>query len=277
MSEHTLMRFVSYVYREGVKARTIKSYLATVHHAQILLRPGDPKICDMPQLEYVIRGIKKCTGQLTHTRLPITPGLMRSLRKHWIANNIEWDFVMLWATACMCFFGFMRTGEIVVPSDSGFDHSVHMAFGDVRVDSRLTPIYLVVNLKASKTDPFRQGVQIYLGRTNAKLCPVSAILNCMVKRGAAGGAFFSFGDGKLLTRDRFVKAVRSALEASRINPSNYAGHSFRIGAATTAASCGLQDSLIKTLGQWESATYILYVRTLRETLYAVSRSLSVGH
>ena len=74
-----------------------------------------------------------------------------------------------------------------------------------------------------------------------------------------------------------MEAVRSALEASGINPSNYAGHSFRIGAATMAASCGLQDSLIKTLGWWESATYTLYVRMPRETLCAVSRSLSVGH
>ena len=212
------MRFVSYVYSEGVKAGTIKSYLAAVRHAQILLGLGDPKICDMPQVEYVIRGIKKCTGQLTRTRFPITLGLMRSLRKHWIANNIERDFVMLWAAACMCFFGFMRTGETVVPSHSGIDHSVHLAFGDVRVDSRSTPTYLVVNFKASKTDPFRQGIQIYLGRMDSELCPMSAILNYMVKRGAAGGAFFSFSDGKLLTRDWFVKAVRLALEASGINP-----------------------------------------------------------
>ena len=71
--------------------------------AQISLELVDPKICDMLQLECVIRGIKKCTGQLTCTRLPITPGLMKSLRKHWVANNTEQDSVMLWAAACMCF------------------------------------------------------------------------------------------------------------------------------------------------------------------------------
>ena len=46
--EHTLMRFFLYVYRESVKAGTIKSYLAAVHHAQISNGLGDPKICDMP-------------------------------------------------------------------------------------------------------------------------------------------------------------------------------------------------------------------------------------
>ena len=42
-----------------------------------------------------------------------------------------------------------------------------------------------------------------------------------------------------LTKDRFVVAVREALVASEVNLSHYAGIVFRIGAATTAAGCGL--------------------------------------
>lgn len=96
------MRFISYVYREGVKAGTINTNLAAVNHAQVLLGLGIPKIfSDMPKLDYVIRGIKKCTRQLTHTRLPITLWLMKSLRKHWIANNTKRDldcslYVLFW-------------------------------------------------------------------------------------------------------------------------------------------------------------------------------------
>ena len=40
----------------------------------------------------------------------------------------------------------------------------------------------------------------------------------------------------------------------------YAGHSFRIGAATTAASAGIEDSTIQTLGRWQSSSYLLYVK-----------------
>jgi len=38
------------------------------------------------------------------------------------------------------------------------------------------------------------------------------------------------------------------LGAMGIKAENCAGHGFRIGAATTAATCGMLDSFIKTLG-----------------------------
>ena len=55
----------------------------------------------------------------------------------------------------------------------------------------------------------------------------------------------------MLTRQRFVTAVRTGLDKAGIDSSKYSGHSFRIGAATTAAQNGMEDSIIKTLGRWE--------------------------
>ena len=61
-----------------------------------------------------------------------------------------------------------------------------------------------------------------------------------------------------------------ALQNAGISPAGYSGHSFRIGAATTAAQAGLEDSVVKTLGRWESAAYQQYIQTPRETLAAFS-------
>ena len=180
---------------------------------------------------------------------------------------------MLWSAATLCFFGFLRVGEVVAPSDRGYDPEWHLSYSDVRADTRTIPDFLQVTIKASKTDPFRKGVTIFLGRTRNELCPVAASLQYMIQRGGAPGPLFKFGDGRYLTRDRFVSAVRSALNVAGINPSLYAGHSFRIGAATTAAQRGIQDSLIKTLGRWESSAYTIYIRTPRETLCSVARAL----
>ena len=191
----------------------------------------------------------------------------------WSEHTENHDASMLWAASCMRFFGFLRVGEIVIPSDSRFDPSSHLAFGDVRVDNVVTPHYLEVRIKAAKTDPFRQGVSVFLGATGSDVCPVASILSYMVPRGHDSGPFFRFSNRIGLTRDRFVSAVRSALDSTGYSSSLYAGHSFRIGAATTAAQCGTPDSLIKTLGWWQSAAYTVYIRTPRETLCAVARSL----
>ena len=141
------------------------------------------------------------------------------------------------------FFGFLRAGEVVVPSDSAFDPSIHLTVKDISVDSHSSPSYIAVNIKASKTDPFRRGVTIYLGRTHNQICPVAATLRYMVERGLAEGPLFVFENGRLLTRERFVAAVRESLASAGVDTAKYSGHSFRIGAATTAAERGITPGL----------------------------------
>jgi len=44
------------------------------------------------------------------------------------------------------------------------------------VDSRDQPQLLKATIKQSKADPFRKGVDLYLGATSGTLCPVKALL-----------------------------------------------------------------------------------------------------
>ena len=67
--------------------------------------------------------------------------------------------------------------------------------------------------------------------------------------------------------------MRKALSAAGVDTSKYAGHSFHIGAATTAAKLGVQDSLIRTMGRWESSVYLLYIRTPRKKICSVAKTL----
>jgi len=95
----------------------------------------------------------------------------------------------------------------------------------------------------------------------------------MIIRDPSPGPFFVFSDGTYLTRERFVEAVQKALDLASIDSSSYAGHSFRIGAATTATKQGIQDSLVKTLGCWKSSAYSLYICIPRGSLCSVARTL----
>ncbi len=84
---------------------------------------------------------------------------------------------------------------------------------------------------------------------------------------------FCFEDGRHLTRKRLVHAVQTALVRAGMEATQYTGHSFRIGAATTAAARGFEDSIIKTLGRWESSAYLRYIRVPREQLANYTRAL----
>ena len=116
-------------------------------------------------------------------------------------------------------------------------------------------------------------MDLFLGRTGTDICPVVALLNYLVIRGMVSGPLFLFRDGTYLTRQAFVRAVRQTLETAGVDQSHYCGHSFQIGAATTAAARGVEDSMIKTLRRWNSTAYLQYVRIPREQLTFYSRML----
>ena len=99
-----------------------------------------------------------------------------------------------------CFYGFLQAGEAAASADGEFHPSQHLSYADVAVDNVRQPSYLAVQIKQSKTDPFRKGVQVIIGRTGGPLCPVVAILAYMVLRKPGEGPLFRFKDGRPLTR-----------------------------------------------------------------------------
>ncbi len=115
-------------------------------------------------------------GDPSRERLPITPRLLRQIKAVWECRARDPDYIMLWAACCLAFFGFLRAGEFTVSCDTGFDASTHLAWGDLAVDDPASPRVLSVHLKASKTDPFRKGITLFIGKVPSNLCPVSAML-----------------------------------------------------------------------------------------------------
>ena len=182
---------------------------------------------------------------------------------------------MLWAAFTMCFFGFMQPGEIFLGTDGPFDLTRDLTPQDIEIDSIENPQLLRLHLKHSKTDPYTEGSDIFVLRMHDELCPVSALLARLTHREAdRRGPLFYFQSGSPLVRSTFVIHFKEALSAAGINPARFAGHSFRIGAATTAAQKGLSDSAIKQLGRWKSSAYQRYIKPSPTTLGTLASSIS---
>ena len=130
-----------------------------------------------------------------------------------------------------------------------------------------------VHIKESQTDPFRLGHTITVGATNFEICPVQALEEYISLRPPIGGPLFIHASGKPLTKQVLTNKTRQLLTLSGFNASNYAGHIYRIGAATTAAEANLPSWLIKTLGRWSLHCYERYIKTPMSTLSEVSAML----
>ena len=74
-----------------------------------------------------------------------------------------------------------------------------------------------------------------------------------------------------------VSHLRGALSHLGIDGTHFSGHSFRIGAASTAAHAGFSDSFIQVLGRWKSAAFTTYIRTPVDDLVAASALLANGN
>ena len=93
-------------------------------------------------------------GRGAQIKCPITTEVLRLLREVWQSGPNQADAAMLWAAGTMCFFGFLRSGKVVVPSDTSYDPTIHLSYEDVRVDSVAQPCYIEVQMKVSKLNPF---------------------------------------------------------------------------------------------------------------------------
>ena len=88
---------------------------------------------------------------------------------------------------------------------------------------------------------------------------------------ARSGPLFKFSDGRFLTRKGLMRILNLIKPEGTKNMST---HSFRIGAATTAAAAGYPKWAIQALGRWSSDCYRIYIRLSEATINTLSKSLA---
>ena len=132
-----------------------------------------------------------------------------------------------------------------------------------------------IHPRRSKGDQEGHGADIILCRHHRNQYLPSALHI----RGSGPGPFFTDHKGRTATKTWFTRQVRIRLQQLGLPAHQYAGNSFRIGTATSAALAGLENSPIQTLGRWHSVAFPRYITQdtkITSSLYLSCHSAGPG-
>ena len=242
-----------------LKYTTIKQYLNIVRLLHLEWNITNP-LQQNHQLDSVLKGIRRALGDTPTRKLPVDPPLLIKILSHLDLSNVEEANV--WAAALIMFFAMLRRSNVLTTRKS-FNPAKHLKRGDITFHSWGA----VLKLAWSKTIQFRQRtLRIPLPRIpNHPLCPVQAIFRAFQLTPNApsdGPAFIIPCQDRFqpLTPTRFVDKIQDIIKVLGLDPSKFAGHSFRRGGATWAYSVGVPMDIIRIIGDWKSMAYTAYVQ-----------------
>ena len=271
--ESNLMLFAAHISKTSSYAN-VKRHLCAIKHFNIFfgLSTQQPTF---PRLYLLTRAIRRTERQKHRKprREPITPRQLHQLRSFLEESCYTMaDRQMLWAAFLVAFFGFLRASEFVAPTVKTYDSDSTLLVSDITIPPTANVAH--IRIKTSKTDPFRHGCIVRLARTNSTLCPVTALTTLLSSHPTSSGPLFTFRDGSYLTRRRLNRILQLALPSPVASQQRTSSHSFRIGAATTAAAAGYPRWLIQRLGRWNSDCFRIYLQVPDSTISNVAQNMN---
>ena len=148
-----------------------------------------------------MRGIKRSQGSTSKPHLPITIKHLQLFREFLQPDTTtNCDNKMIWSAICIAFFGFLRISEFTCDNVKRF-HSGTLTREDVQFyPSASDATSVSLNIKASKTDPFRKGMNLIIRATGSEICPVRALNDYLLTANLSAGPIFMYRNGKPLSR-----------------------------------------------------------------------------
>ena len=244
-------------HRRGLASSTIQGKLAAVgFYAKA---NGFRDFSGDFRIRKMLEGWAREKGRVRDDRTPISPVILERLGEWWgTVCRDDYERALFQAAALVAFFGAMRISELVALGKGDVSRKA-LQYEDVMVMGD----QIIIRIRSSKADQVGRGSQVRMGRCSREsLCPVKAVKEFMSFRGAGDGYFFQHADKSPLTKYQFWRLTDMALERLGVKNMRFGTHSFRIGAASTAAVLGYSIEQIKQIGRWSSDCYHKYVRQI---------------
>ncbi len=213
-----------------------------------------------PQITSLLKGLSRQEPAQNPQCLPLTIDLLsccvHTLRSGYsiphIAQTLEAMFVL-------AFFGFLRC-SVFTALTLRFKPRRYACISDLSLFSNHT---IVFYLKRTKTNQSGQPTPVFYFNIQLALNPFPILANylhfCSSQNAFPNDPLFVSESGQVITCFWFHQHFHHVLSLSGISPIHYSGHSFRIGAATSASCSGIPKHLIQIMGRWSFQAYHCYI------------------
>jgi hypothetical protein len=235
-----LLQYAAFLAR-SLKPSSIRSYLNIIGVLHKEFGLPNPLLNNWP-LKSLLTGIRRSIGKPPNQKLPITANIL--LRIHAVLNFTSSFDSSFWAICLVAFFGMFRKSHLLPTTPHTFDQTKQLTKADFNFQSW----GMLITIRWSKTIQFRERVvEIPLPLIpHSKLCPTTATLHAFSFTNSTtvnSQAFNWIGKSSptpnSFTYNMFVTKLRTHLSHIGINPTLYAGHSFRRGGASFAYQSGV--------------------------------------
>lgn len=249
-----ITEFVSYLHLRGQAPSTIATHLSGISYFHKIYNLPDPT--QSYQVRQAQTGGRRLNPHVDQ-RLPITKDILYQLcscipdlaPNAYMASLFQSLFLLM-------FHAFLRVGEVAV-SGQQTNHiltidQLHISYMEAK------PIALTIHFnsfKHSNGSPVKLRIPI-----QQDPCPVKFLLQFLKQRGNSPGHLFVTLMKQTISRHQVAEFLSIALQYAGYKPDNYNTHSFRIGAATYAASQGYTPLQIQQMGRWKSDAFYQYLR-----------------
>lgn len=242
-----IVRYIASLFNGGLSHPSILSRLSAITHWMRM--KNWPLTTQSHAVTQAMRGVRTLSSKPSRDKSPITPNVLKRLC--FVVGSISLssdDVIRLRAMFSLAFHAFLRVGELC-----GSCHALQLA------DVRSQDAHLVIRFPTYKFSLGRCPV-IFIPARPGPICPVRLLRNYPQIRGMVPGPLFLDKIGVPFTIQKFRTQLALVVQAAGYQSWGITPHSFRVGAATSAAAISIPEETIQRMGRWSSRALFLYIK-----------------
>ena len=265
MNSEMVQAILAYYLLKGLKASTIRGYIASFKQAHNVRGLECPALEDK-FVDTIIKGAQNRESlEEKQPKGVVSVEILRQLWKNLKESDLSLDIKRtLWATITLLFMGSLRPTEALSSRAKEFDESKTLLWKDLKfletnIDNKQVE-FLQLRLKQPKTARSLPEQIVEIPEVGSKLCAVKAMKKWIHSRKTKqdpNSPVFTLASGDLVTVSYLNKVLQAILpnETPKIT-----ARSFRPGLSTLLAQQGADSESLKSLGRWTSKSYLTYIK-----------------